>query len=315
MAFHMSDERKYLDPSVLARIGGLELRARLVVQGFFSGMHRSPYQGLAVEFAAHREYAQGDDIRHIDWKVFGRTDKYYLKEYEQETNLNCLIVVDQSESMHYSAVAEFMSKYDYAASLAASFAYLAGVQRDSVGLAVFDDRIRAFVKSSTHPQQWRTIVKELSEPASRQEKTSIRAVLHDLADRLPKRHLIVLLSDLFDDPDEILLGLKRLRYARHEVIVANVWDWAELSFPFKGPTEFVGLEGTGRLMTDPEAIRERYLAELETFISTMRNGCRRMHMDYATFGTTTPLDVGLSSYLSTRSRSIRQRSSRVMGRR
>lgn len=304
--------RKYLDPKVLAKIGPLELRARLAVEGYFSGMHRSPYHGLSVEFADHRSYSQGDDVRHIDWKVYGRTDKYYIKEYEQEINLNCMVVVDYSESMSYRSPGAVMGKREYAACVASSLAYLALRQRDAVGVAVFDESIRQFIKPSSNPRHWKTIVQELDQEAG-PNKTGIRTVLEDLADRLLRRTLVVLISDLFDDIQETLMGLKHLRYRKHELIVFNVWDPAERRFPFKGPTMFQGLESSGRLLTEPQALRSRYLEEVQRFVRLVRRGCRGMQIDYVLYDTSMALDGAMSAYLATRSARIRHRSSRVLG--
>ncbi len=304
--------RKYLDPKVLAKIHGLELRARMAVEGFFVGSHRSPYRGLSVEFADHRIYTQGDDIRHIDWKIYGRTNKYYIKEYESETNLVCMIVVDRSESMAYRSAGAIMSKHEYAASVAASLSYLALQQRDAVGLACFDDRIREYIKPSSHPGHWKTLVEALSEGPG-EAKTNVRSVLDDLAERLGRRMLVVLISDLFDDCEETLLGLRRLRYQKNDVIVCNIWDPAELRFDFQGPTMFEGLESSGRLMTEPQSLRSQYLAAVEQFVGRLRRGCRGMRIDFVPFDTSMGLDVTISAYLSTRAAQIRHRSSRVLG--
>jgi uncharacterized protein (DUF58 family) len=295
-----ADYRKYLDPKTLAKIAALDLRARLVVEGFVSGMHRSPYRGYAVEFAEHREYTQGDDTRHLDWKVFGRTDRYYIKEYEEETNLACYLVVDCSESMKFRSDPEGLTKHEYGIAVAASLAYLALQQQDSVGLAAFDEQVTRFVRPANQPAQWKTIVRVLEE-AGGMRKTSIRSVLDDLAERIHRRALIVLISDLLDRPKEILAGLRRLRYRRNEIIVLNVLDHAELEFPVRGPTLFKGLEAQGRLLAEPNALRRRYLAEVRAFIQTLRRGCRDLRVDYEVFDTSKPLDVMLSSYLATRS--------------
>lgn len=306
---------KYLDPSVLSKIDTLELRARLVVEGFITGAHRSPYRGLSIEFADHRSYTPGDDIRHIDWKVFGRTDKYYVKEYEQQTNLNCVVMVDQSESMRFASDGAVMSKLEYAACAGAALGYVSIQQHDAVGLGVFDSSIRSYVKPSSHPGHWRVLVGELDAACrgERRERTAIKSVLFDLAERLGRRSMVVIISDLFDEPDDVLRGIQQLRYHNHEVIVCHVWDPAELRFSFVGPTEFRGLEGSGRLMTQPQALRSRYLAEVDKFVSRLRRGCRKMQTDYVVYDTSTSLDVTLSAYLANRQLRVRQRSSRVMG--
>ena len=299
-----ADYRKYLDPKVLAKIGGLELRARLLVEGYFTGMHRSPYRGASVEFADHRQYVQGDDLRHLDWKVYGRTDKFYLKEYEQETNLTCVLVVDGSESMRYRSDNAPMSKHEYATSLAAALAYLALRQRDSVGLALFDEKVTKYLRPSNHPAQWKMLIQELL-AATGPGKTSIGTVLDDLAERMAQRSLVVVISDMFDDPRKTLKGLRHLQYRQHETIVFNVWDPAEITFPFAGPTRFEGLEGTGTLLTDPRWLRARYLEQVDRFIETLRGGCRQMRIDYERFDTSAALDTAISAYLATRSAHIR----------
>jgi len=310
------DYRRYLRPEVLARVGALELRARMIVDGYYTGMHRSPYHGASVEYADHRVYSQGDDLRHVDWKVYARTDKYYIKEYEQETNLHCLLAVDCSESMAYRSDAAAMSKYEYAALLAASLAYLAlHKQRDSVGLALFDGQVTRYLRPSRSAARFKKIIHELKRGTG-SAKTSLRRVLDDLADSARggrERMLVVLISDLFDDVDELLKGLSHLRFRGNEVIVCSVWDQAEYDLPFTGPTLFDGLEQAGRLLTDPRALRDRYLEEVRRFTERLRQGCHRLRIDYAPFSTSSPLDVALSAYLATRSAHIRKRSSRVLG--
>lgn len=306
------DYRKYLEPKVLARIGGLELRARMIVEGFFMGMHHSPHHGASVEFADHRAYSQGDDLRHIDWKVFGKTDKYYIKEYEQETNLDLMLVVDASESMDYRSADASLSKFEYATATAAAIAYLTLQQQDSVGLIMFDEDLRQVIKPSNAAHQWRTLVKELAGNVGG-AKTSMGRVLHALAERLVRRMLVILISDLFDDADAILKGFRHLRYRRHELIVWNIWDPAELNLPFKGPILFEGLESSGRLLTDPRSLRARYLDEVERFQNRLRAGCGHMQIDFTVFNTAAALDTALSVYLATRNVRLRRRSSRVLG--
>ena len=309
-----ADYRKHLDPKVLAKISGLELRARMIVEGFLSGMHHSPMHGASVEFADHRTYTQGDDFRHIDWKVFGKTDKYYVKEYEQETNLNLMLVVDSSESMHYRSADASMTKYEYTTSIAAAIAYLTLQQHDSVGLTIFDERLNSFIRPSNNAQHWKTIVHELaSPPPANPARTSVGHVLGELAERLNHRMLLILISDLFDDIDEILTGFRYLRYRHHELIVWNIWDHAELTLPFKEPTMFEGLESAGKLLMDPRSLRVRYLEEVELFQNRLRIACGQMHADFTIFDTSTPLDAALSGFLANRSARLRQRSSRVMG--
>src|SRR5208337_2120568 len=234
----MDDPRRYLDPLTLAKVRGLELQARLVVEGYLSGMHKSPYHGFSVEFAQHREYVPGDDIKHVDWKVFSRTGRYYLKQYEEETNLVCWLLLDISESMQYRSGP--VSKYDYACIVAAALSYSTLHQQDSVGLVTFDDQVRTFLRPSSQPSHLKQILQVMNLGAAR-EKTSLAPIFHDLAERLVRRSLVVVLSDLFDDVPDILAGLRHLRHKRHDVLVLQILDGAELDFPFQEATLFRGL--------------------------------------------------------------------------
>jgi uncharacterized protein (DUF58 family) len=291
------DPHKYLDPLVLAKVRSLELKARLIVEGYLSGMHKSPYHGFSVEFAQHREYVPGDDIKHIDWKVYGRTGRFYLKQYEEETNLVLWILLDTSESMRYGSGP--VTKYDYACMTAAALAYLTVHQSDSVGFVTFDRQVRSFLKPSSQPSHLREIVRLMNRGCGEQ-KTSLAPIFHDLAERINRRSILVLLSDLFDEPDTILAGLKHLRYKRHEVAVMNVMDGAELDFPFQDATLFRGLEEYPDLLTDPRSLREGYLAEVAAFVSEMQHGCRNQNIDYVQLRTDTNLGVAISSYLAHR---------------
>ena len=312
MAEAEQDYRKYLDPKVLAGISGLDLRTRLIIEGFISGMHHSPHHGVSVEFADHRSYTQGDDLRRIDWKVFGKTDKYFVKEYEQETNLEVMLVVDASASMDFVSRNAAMSKYDYGTALGAAVAYLALQQQDAVGVTLFDEHLTHFVKPSNRAYQWKTIIHELSGRTG-QAKTSLRRVLHELSERLTHPMLVILISDLFDDPDEVLLGFRYLLHRGHELIVWNVWDPDELNLPLSGPTLFEGLEAEGRILTDPRSLRDRYLEQVEQFQARLRAGCGRMEVEYVLFSTDMFLDTALRTHLSARNARLRRRSSRVMG--
>ncbi len=304
MAEVKEDYRQYLDPATLAKIGALDLRARMVVEGFISGMHRSPYKGFSIEFAEHREYVQGDDIRHIDWKVFGRSDKYYLKQYEEETNLQLMLVVDTSESMNYRGAAA-MSKYDYALSAAAALSYLTLQQQDAVGLALFDQTLYSYMKPSNFPTHWKQLIHEMAGKVG-PRKTGIQPVLDDLAERMGRRGLVAIFSDLFDHPDAILAGLRHLRYRRNEVIVFQVLDPHELEFPFKQTTLFEGLEDYPEVLTEPRALRERYLEEVKKFTDQVKKGCRDMGVDYQLLNTGDRLDVTLSTFLAARSAAIQK---------
>jgi uncharacterized protein (DUF58 family) len=295
----VKDFQTYFDPQTLARLKGLELRARTIVEGYVAGVHRSPYHGFSVEFAEHREYVPGDDIRYIDWKVFGKTDKFYLKQYEQETNLITYLVLDTSESMRYQGPQAAMSKLEYAKCAAAAIAYLVLNQQDSVGLTTFDDEVRAMVRPSSNPSHIKQLVHVMTETVP-QRKTSTGPILHDLAERLKKRGVTVVISDLFDDVPRIISGLKHFRHRRHEVIVLQVLDPAEIDFPFQQTTLFMGLEQLPQVLTDPRTLRKAYLKEFNQFLRDVQSGCRENQIDYVPLRTDQSLDVVLSAYLASR---------------
>jgi uncharacterized protein (DUF58 family) len=284
---------------MLARLQGLPLRARSTVEGYVSGVQRSPFHGFSIEFAEHREYAPGDDLRYLDWKVFGRTDKYYLKQFEDETNLVCHLLLDTSESMHYRSDAAPWSKLEYAQRAAATLAYLVLHQQDSVGLVAFDSEIRSLVRASSNPSHLKQILHVL-ERASAERKTSLGPIFHDLAERLKKRGIVIVLSDLFDDIEVLLTGLKHLRHRRHEVIVMHVLDPAEMDFPFERITLFRGLEQLPDVLAEPRALRKAYLAEFGRYLRKLQAGCRAQAIDYVPLRTDQPLEVVLSRYLASR---------------
>jgi len=319
------DPRRYLDPKFLARISRLEVKARLIVEGFISGLHKSPYHGFSVEFAEHREYVPGDDIRHIDWKVFGRSDRFYIKQYEEETNLKAYILLDVSQSMAYpyasnplsnaaaakagtgstgglvakAAATARVSKFEYGTYVAAGLAYLLLRQQDAVGLALFDDRVRSFVNPSSNPSHLQALLGEI-EGSSLREKTNVGSIFHEFADRIKRKGLILIVSDLFDDAEHLKRGLKHLRYKNHEVIVFHILDEDELTFPFRRMTLFEGLEGLPELLANPQVLREAYLAELNTYLAEVRKVCRDTHIDYVRLDTSDHLDVALTAYLAKR---------------
>jgi uncharacterized protein (DUF58 family) len=293
----VDDPLKYLDPLTLAKVRGLELQARLVVEGYLSGMHKSPYHGFSVEFAQHREYVPGDDIKHIDWKVYGRTGRFYLKQYEEETNLVCWILLDISESMRYGSGP--VTKYDYACMAVAGLAYLVLHQTDSVGFVTFDKQIRKFLKPSSQPSHLKEMVHEMNR-GSGHEKTAMAPLFHDLAERINRRSIIFLVSDMFDEVPDLLMGLKHLRHKRHEIVLWHVLDAAELTFPFQESTLFRGLEQYPELLTDPRSLRKSYLEQVENFVTDLKRGCRDQNIDYVQLRTDTPLSVALSSYLAHR---------------
>jgi uncharacterized protein (DUF58 family) len=307
MAETTDDYRKYLQPKTLARISSLDLRARLIVEGLMAGLHRSPYQGISIEFAQHRQYVAGDDIRHIDWKVFAKTDKIYLKQYLEETNLRLICIVDASESMGFSSIGqgkETWSKYDQATAIAASLSYLAVQHQDAVGLAIFDNELKGYFKPSNSPGQWKVITQELT-LVPRHRKTNTGRVLDQLAEKLTHRSLIVILSDFFDDLDSIQSGLRHLRYKKHEVIAFQILDPLEIEFPFEDVTLFKGMEEAGDLLTEPRSLRQSYLAELEGFTQQLKKTCRAMGIDFTRLSSGEPLDVALSGFLATRAASMK----------
>jgi uncharacterized protein (DUF58 family) len=307
MAEGVADYRKYLDPRTLARIGSLDLRARLIVEGLMTGMHRSPYQGISVEFAQHRPYVAGDDIRHVDWKVFGRSDKIYLKQYLEETNLHLICIVDASESMGYGTVRSdgaTWTKYDHATAIAASLSYMAIQQQDSVGLAIFDQVLSRYFKPSNSPGQWKIVVNELQQ-VPRWNKTNTGKILDQIAEKLTHRSLIVILSDFFDDLESIRQGLRHLRYKKHEIMAFQVLDPAEIEFPFEDVTLFKGLEEAGELLTEPRSLREGYIEQLSMFTEDLKKTCRGMHIDFHRFSSGESLDVSLSQFLATRAASMK----------
>jgi len=291
------DSKKYLHPEAIRRITRLEIRARHVVEGFLSGMHRSPYFGQSVEFLQHREYARGDDLRHIDWKVWAKQDRLYIKQYEEETNMRCTLLVDVSGSMEYGSGA--MTKADYANTVAVSLAYLLLRQQDGVGCASFDAAIRQRVPIRSHRQHLEAIVRALS-VSGPQDKTELYTILRDVAEASPRRGMIILISDLLSDLETTLKGLRLLRQRGHDVMVFHVMDDDELDFPFSGPTRFEGLESPDMLNCNPRALREGYLKALNEFLHEVKLGCARNTVDYALLRTSEPLDAALASYLSNR---------------
>jgi len=286
-----------LDVDVLARVRRLELQARAVVEGYLSGMHRSPRHGFAVEFAQHREYAPGDDIKHIDWKVYARSERYYLKQYELETNLVGYLVVDRSESMAYGT--GDWNKYDTACIAALALGYLLVQQGDSVGLALFDDALRQVLRPAGQPTQLKEIARLMGDLPGR-DKTRTGTILHDLAERLTRQGIVMLFTDAFDEVDELLVGLKHLRHARHEVVVFHVMDADELDFPFQQSTLFRGLEAEADVLTDPRGVRDAYLAEVMAFQTALRKGCRNLGCEYVLLRTDADIGRELANYLSQR---------------
>jgi uncharacterized protein (DUF58 family) len=306
----MNELQKYLDPKVLSKIARLDLQARLVVEGFISGLHKSPFHGFSVEFASHREYVPGDDIKHIDWKVQAKTDRWYIKQYEEETNLKATFLLDASESMHYGrGNGEGLNKYGYAGAVAASLAFLLLQQQDAVGLSVFDEQIRSHMPPSSNPNYIKTFVHaiDVNEPKA---KTSLEPICHSLAEKIPRRGLICLISDLFVDIDGLVRGLQHFRHYDHEVMVLHVMDADELTFPFEGNTMFRGLEETGRVVVEPRTLREGYLQAVGRFCRDVKRRCIAARVDYKLVSTSDHLDAALCAFLAARAAAVRKASAK-----
>ncbi|HEX2310758.1 MAG TPA: DUF58 domain-containing protein [Vicinamibacterales bacterium] len=292
-------EQRFLDPAVIARIGGLELRARTIVEGFLSGLHRSPLKGFSVEFAEYRQYLPGDDLSTIDWKVYARSDRYYVKKYEEETNLRAHLLLDVSASMSYGSGA--MTKRDYGSCLAASLAYLMNRQRDAAGLVTFDERILGWLPPSIRPGHLRALLVTLDRLPDG-AKTDAGRPLHQLADALAKRGMVVLISDLLDEPARVIDGLKHFRFRGNDVLVFHVLDRSELTFPFDRPVRFRDLESGEEVIATPSEVRDEYLAGIRGLIETYRRELRTVGIDYQLLDTSEPLDRALLSYLAVRGR-------------
>jgi uncharacterized protein (DUF58 family) len=289
---------KYLDPEALHRLKNLTLSARLVVEGYFAGMHRSPHKGFSIEFAEHREYTPGVDPRHIDWRVLGRRDKLYVKQYEEETSLRCYLLLDKSASMDYHSE-QRMSKLVYGSYLSASLAYLMAFQHDAVGLITYDTGVRDQVPPRQGPGHLRVLMEKL-EQTSPGGETSLSTTFHQLAESIKRRALVVVISDLFDDPEKLVESLKHFRHKKHEVVVFHVLDPAELTFPFDDVTRIEDMEDRREVISDPRAFRKAYLEELAKFLDTIRSGCQAAQIDYALAETGQPFDRFLGTYLARR---------------
>jgi uncharacterized protein (DUF58 family) len=294
-------DRVFLDPAVVARLGTLELKARTIVEGFLSGLHRSPFKGFSVEFAEYRQYIPGDDLSTIDWKVFARSDRYYVKKFEEETNLDAHLMLDVSGSMGYGSTA--MTKFEYGACLAAALAYLMNRQRDAVGLTAFDDKIVEMLPTGSRPGHLRNILLTLDRLKLGRE-TNVSKPLQQIVDSLSKRGLVVLISDLFDDADAVIRGLKHFQHRGNDVIVFQVLDPDEIDFPFERPTKFEDLETSEEILAVPGAVRDHYVKQMGTLIERYRRELGAAGIDYQLLSTKRPLELALMSYLSTRSRTL-----------
>jgi uncharacterized protein (DUF58 family) len=291
------DPRRFLHPATIAKISRLDLRAKQVVEGFISGMHKSPVFGHSIEFVQHREYTIGDDIRHLDWKVWSKTDRYYIKQYEAETNLRCNIVLDVSESMHYGRGP--LNKYEYSSTAAACLAYLLLKQQDAVGILTFDSNVRHIVPPRSQNTHIDAICSAMHTSRPR-EKTDIFGILRKVTESISGRGMVVVISDFLVDREPLVKGLEMLRQRRHDILVFHILDDDEMTFPFAGTTRFEGMEELPHLLCDPKALRDGYLEALEEYLVEVRRGCTRLGIDYQLVRTGDYLDAVLSKFLNYR---------------
>ncbi|MEE9316039.1 MAG: DUF58 domain-containing protein [bacterium] len=290
-------KRGYIDPLIVAKLSTMLLKARFVVEGFIAGLHQSPYRGFSLEFAQHREYSPGDETRHIDWKVYGRKDKYFVKQYQEETNLKGYILLDISASMGYKS--KEITKLQYGSYLAASLAFLMLRQQDSVGLVTFDERIKKYIPPRQSKGHLSLILEELEKLTS-SSQTGINRSLQELGQYTKRRGLIILISDLLDDQEKVLNALKYFRFKKHEVIVFHLLDPAEMELPFTNVLWLEDMENGKRVLTHPQIIREKYKSVVKEFVETYKLSCLRSDIDYCLMDTKTPLDFALGAYLARR---------------
>jgi uncharacterized protein (DUF58 family) len=291
------DPRRFLSPQAISRITRLDLRARQVVEGFISGMHKSPFFGHSVEFVQHRDYTPGDDIRHLDWKVWSKTDRFYIKQYEAETNLRAMLLVDVSESMRYGRGP--LTKYEYGCSIAASLAYLLLRQGDAVGCITFDSALRQAVPARSHQNHLDAVLKAMDVSRPR-EKTNMESILRRVVDSLPGRGMVILISDLLTDRESFFRGIDLLAHKNHDIIVFHILDDDETDFEFQGTTKFLGMEALGDLVCNPRALRDGYLEALNEYLTEVRRGCARRGVEYALIRTGDYLDAVLAKFLTAR---------------
>jgi uncharacterized protein (DUF58 family) len=295
------NNRDFLNPEIVAKLVRFELRARLIVEGFITGLHKSPYHGFSVEFLEHREYNPGDPIKHIDWKIFAKSDRYFIKKFEEETNLKAYILIDCSKSMGFTS--QKISKLEYGKTLAAALSYLMISQQDAVGLLSFDEKIRDYIPARSVKTHLNTIFHKLDELLP-QSITKVATVLHSLADRIKKRGLIILISDLLDEPEEIMMGLQHFRHQKHEVIVFHILDNQELAFKYNSKTKFIDMETGEEIVTQPWEIKKRYLQKIEEMRKFFSLKCYNSFIDYVPINTRTPYDKALFAYLIKRQKML-----------
>lgn len=300
MSIDAQDYKKYLNPSVISRLNSLELRARLVVEGFMVGLHKSPYHGFSVEFSQHRPYMQGDSLKDIDWKVYGKSDKYFIKQYEEETNLKSYILLDTSKSMNYASEGN-VTKIEYASTLVAGLSYLMIRQQDAVGLSLYSDKINKYMPPRASRAYLHEILKNLTE-AKASDKTNTAASLHTIAEKIKRRGLVIIVSDLFDDVESVLSALKHFRYKKNEVIVFQVLDPMERNFAFGSDAVFKDMETGEEITTQPHHVQKSYSEAMAEFIGKIKAECLNSNIEYNLIETSTPFDKALFSYIQKRAR-------------
>ena len=293
--------KNLLSSSIINKIDNLALRAKLVVEGFLAGLHKSPYHGFSVEFAEHRPYEYGDDVKYIDWKLWAKTDKLFIKQFEEETNLKCYILLDRSKSMKYAS--NKLSKFEYSKSLAASLAYLMIKQQDAVGLSTFDNKINLTIPPKTKPSHFNLIAQTLHN-AKTGNTTKVSNILHILAQSIKKRGLIILISDLVDSHEDIMNGLKHFRYKGHEVIIFHILDPREIDLNFNESVKFIDLESDESITTDPRQVKAAYQKEIKDLIASYKNQCRKNKIDFINISTSDSLENSLINYLIKRNKLV-----------
>ncbi|MDB5356744.1 MAG: hypothetical protein JWN24_3197 [Phycisphaerales bacterium] len=295
-----SSEASLLEPQVLQKISKMELVAKQVMDGYVQGMHRSPHIGFALDFAQHRQYVPGDDVKRLDWRAYAKTERYYIKQYEVTTNLRCSIVLDASASMAYKGAGDSMSKFRYAQFIAACLSYLVLHQQDSAGLITFDNKVRQFIPPKSTPSQLMRILRTL-DATSAENESAISPLLHEVAERIDRRGMVIVLSDLFDKADSLIDALHHLRHKRHEVILMQVMANDELEFPFRKWSLFENLERSGdRLKLDPALMRSVYLENVANHLRAVREAVNKLNVTHLLLNTNQPFDDALSLYLAQR---------------
>ena len=294
----MNTSKKYLNPEVLARLTRLDINARLIVEGFLSGLHSSPFKGFSQEFADYRQYMPGDELKRIDWKVYGRSDRFYIKEYQEETNLRAYILLDKSGSMGYG---KKISKLEYAKYLGASLAYMLFKQKDSVGIATFDNKIEEIIPPSARRTNFMMLLHAI-EKADPGGETNLNDVLYQLAQRIRRRGLVIVLSDMLDNPDDVVKALRSFHYRKHEIIVFQILDEDEADFPFSESAIFSDLENGSEMVVTPGLIRDRYRDRFKEFLSFYHHHLLESRIDHTVLYTSMPYDKALIAYMQKRAR-------------